>query len=515
MRFGKFGRFGKLRGTRVFWTLAVFAFAVLGAAAVWLGGLNQDEGWYLYAANLVAEGKVLYRDFFYTQGPEMPNFYGAFTWIWESWGLLGARVFTLMLGFAGIVIAAALARRLAPEGRKGEAALVTFLLLGCNLYHLYYVAIPKTYALASMFVMIGFFLLCVGKKPIFPLVAGLALAYAAGTRISLGAILCVVGLWLLLSKQWKPLLWFCVGGFGGLALVYGPCLCDAGAREGLIAAQHYHAARGGFDIVWAVGSVSRLVRWYLPVFVVLGLGVAGKGGSSCTSGQETASPLCTYTFSPLLLLWGFLAVFAVQMLAPFPYEDYQVPIMCLLAVYAAVTFTKNANPPLYDYDSRLRLLLVLGLCFANSFGSPLLEKWMTNGQDRFWSLKKEKCELAQLRDVAKRIEAQDPGGKTLLSQDLYLAIETGRTVPKGLEMGPFAMMSDENWKKLLTETAPAECKIAALSGYAFAIEPPVCNERSVEKQMEYWTLLKQNYKLVDREEAFGQNATTLLMLKRK
>ena len=486
--------------------LAVFAFAVLGAAAVWLGGLNQDEGWYLYAANLVAEGKMLYRDFFYTQGPGMPRYYRSFTWVWGNWGLLGARIFTLTLGVAGIGMAMGLARHLAPEGRKGEAALVTFLLLGCNLYHLYYVAIPKTYALASMFVAIGFFLLFVGKKPIFPLVAGLALAYAAGTRISLGALLCVLGLWLLLSRQWKSLLWFCIGGFGGLALVYGPYLCDAGAREGLIAAQQYHAARGGFDLVWAVGSLSRLVRWYLPVFIVLGLGwgikVKVKGEGEQWNGLN-------------LLLFSFLAVFTVQMLAPFPYEDYQVPVMGLIAVYAAVNFVRNVNTPPFTFTSHLHLLLVLGLCFANSFGSPLLEKWMTNGQDRFWSLKKEKCEMAQLRDVAKRIEAQDPGGKTLLTQDLYLAIETGRTVPRGLEMGPFAMMSDENWKKLLTETAPAECKIAALSGYAFAIEPPVCKERSIEKQMEYWTLLKRNYKLVDREESFGQNVTTLLMLKRK
>ena len=486
--------------------LAVFAFVVLGAAAVWLGGLNQDEGWYLYAADLVAEGKMLYRDFFFTQGPEMPSFYRAFTWVWGAWGLLGARVFTLALGFAGIVVAAALARRLAPEGRKGEAALVTFLLLGCNLYHLYYVAIPKTYALASLFVMIGFFLLFVGQRPIFPLVAGLALAYAAGTRISLGALLCVSGLWLLLARRWKQLLWFCVGGFGGLAAIYGPFLCDAGACAGLIAAQQYHAARGGFDLVWAVGSVSRLVRWYLPVFIVLGLGwgikVKVEGEGEQWNGLN-------------LLLFSFLAVFIVQMLAPFPYEDYQVPVMGLIAVYAAVNFVRNVNTPPFTFTSHLHLLLVLGLCFANSFGSPLLEKWMTNGQDRFWSLKKEKCELAQLRDVAKRIEAQDPGGKTLLTQDLYLAIETGRKVPKGLEMGPFAMLTDGEWKKLLTETAPAECRVAALSGYAFAIEPPVCKERSIEKQMEYWTLLKQNYKLVDREEQFGQNATTLLILNRK
>ena len=498
---------------KFFWLLAIGAFFVLGSAAVWMGGLNQDEGWYLYAANMVADGKMLYRDFFYTQGPEMPCFYGAFTWVWGKWGLLGGRIFTLALGLMGIVIAAGLARRLAPEGRKGAAALVTFLLLGCNLYHLYYVAIPKTYSLASLFVTVGFFLLAVGKKPVFQFAAGLTLAYAAGTRVSLGALLCVAGLGLLFARRWKALLWFCVGGFGGLALVYGPFLCDSGARAGLLAAQQYHAARGGFDPVWTVGSFSRLVRWYLPVFVVLGLGVAhalmARAGVTANARASQSIEQSEQSINPSILLGGFLAVFAVQMLAPFPYEDYQVPVMGLLAVYAAVTLVSTAAD-----SSRLPsiVLLTLGLAFANSFGSPLLEKWMTNGQDRFWSLKKEKCELAQLRDVAKRVEQLDPGGKTLLTQDLYLAIETGRKVPKGLEMGPFSMLTDAEWRTLLGQ---ADCPIAAMSGYAFAIEPPVCNERPLDRQLEYWSILKRNYEFVERHDSFGQNATPLLVLRHK
>ena len=55
-----------------YWIFSVVAAAILAVAAVWLGALNQDEGWYLYAANLVSEGKMLYRDFFYTQGPLLP-----------------------------------------------------------------------------------------------------------------------------------------------------------------------------------------------------------------------------------------------------------------------------------------------------------------------------------------------------------------------------------------------------------------------------------------------------------
>jgi len=498
---------GTTKSFWLYWLLAIGAFLVLGAAAVWLGGLNQDEGWYLYAANLTGEGKIPYRDFFYTQGPMLPFVYSFFVGVWEHWGLLGARVLTLAIGAAGILFAAGLARLLAPEGKKGTAALAVSLLLGCNLYHLYYVAIPKTYALAGLFVIVGYWFLVVSRKSFRALwmsAAGLSLAFAAGTRISLGALLATVGLSLLLTRNWKPLFFFCIGGFAGLALVYLPFLCDAGAREGFLAAQRYHSARGGFDLVWTVGSFSRLVRWYLPVFVVLGLGAVGLAG------KGRAEDGSRETGDVNLLLWGFLAVFVVQMLAPFPYEDYQVPIMGLLAVYAAVTFVSTST-----FDLNLSRLLVLGLSFATSFGSPLLEKWMTNGQDRFWSLKKTKCELAQLRDVAKRIEELDPDGRTLLTQDLYLAIETNRKVPRGLEMGPFSILTDAEWKKLLTVTAPAECRVAALSGYSFAIEPPVCKERSLETQMEYFSLLKRHYELVEREEFFGQNATSLLLLKRK
>ena len=42
-----------------FWLLSVFAFAALAGTAVWFGGLNQDEGWYLYASRMVAEGMPL------------------------------------------------------------------------------------------------------------------------------------------------------------------------------------------------------------------------------------------------------------------------------------------------------------------------------------------------------------------------------------------------------------------------------------------------------------------------
>jgi len=178
-----------------------------------------------------------------------------------------------------------------------------------------------------------------------------------------------------------------------------------------------------------------------------------------------------------------------------------VPIMPVVAAVAAALCSARTDA----------LLLALGLAWAASFGSPLLEKWTTDGQDRFWTVKKNKCEMAQLKDAAKLVETLDPGGKTLLTQDLYLAIETRRKVPDGLEMGPFSMLDGDGWKKLLSS---APCPVAALSGYAFAIKPPECVERSFDEQIEFWSILKKRYSRAAKIESFGQNATTLVVLKR-
>lgn len=501
-----------MEGFRKFWFLGAFACICLVAASVWLGGLNQDEGWYLYAANLVADGKMLYRDFFYTQGPLLPLVYSPFKFIWESFGLLGGRVFTALFGIAGILAAVLLSTCLAPPGKERSTRLTVFLLLGCNLYHLYFVSIPKTYALAAFFVALGYWFYShaltsdrVRRRYTLFAVSGALLALAAGARISLALLLPAAGLVLLFSfsrYRWG-FLFFGIGGFIGLFAVYGVFLCDAGAFEGLCEAQKYHAARGGFSPVLVIGSLSRLVRWYLPVFIIAGLGLLCGGFSDCLrrAPHHVRSMV-------LAMLTGSLAVIALQMSAPCPYEDYQVPLMGVLTVVSVAAFNRSAS--LDPLLSPVRAAwLVLGLSFGISFGSPLLEDWMTDGQDRFWTIRKEKCELALLRDAAREIERLDPGGKTLLTQDIYLAVETGRKVPDGLEMGPFSIMGDDAWRRLLVTT---DCPVAALSGYTFAVDPPACGERPIAEQIEFWNILKSRYEYSARINRFGQNSTTLLLL---
>ena len=499
------------------WLLAGGVALCVAYFSIWYGGLNQDEGWYLYAAQMVRAGKMPYRDFFFTQGPALPFVYSALAGLWSPdallSGLLGGRVVTFLLGLFSTACAVGLVRRLVPEDRRGRASLIVFALLACNIYHVYFTTIPKTYALGALFVMAGFLLLAC-HSPFAAFAGGLSLAFATGTRISLILILPVVGVTLLVrfrAFRWR-FLWFGLGGALGLFLTYGLFALDPVSRASLLSAQSYHAARGGFDPFFAIGSVSRLSRGYAALGMVL-------FGVLMTRRPAPTEPRLPIEQSTILWMLGlsFAAVLLLQISAPFPYDDYQVPIMGMLTVLISSWYCRRGGAAWFA-------VLAAGLV---SFTAPQLQEWTTYAPDRFWSQKKEMTELAKLRQVGGVINALDPDGTDILTQDLYLAVETGRTVPSGLEMGPFSYfpeMSTEDARAVhvlnrelmenLLESAP--CRVAACSDYAFAISAPRCSETPREEQMGLFRRLKRHYEWgYPPVRNFGQNSTTLLLLKRK
>ena len=498
------------------WLLAAAVALCVAFFSIWFGGLNQDEGWYLYSAQMVRAGRLPYRDFFFTQGPALPFIYSALAGVWAPGsplsGLLGGRVVTFLFGLFATACAVALVRRLVPEERRGRASLVVFALLACNVYHVYFTTIPKTYALGSLFVLAGFLLVSC-RSPFAAFAGGLSLAFATGTRISLLLILPVVGVTLLVKFRdfrWR-FLWFGLGGALGLFLTYGLFALDAVSRAALLAAQNYHAARGGFDPFFALGSVSRLARGYAALGMVL-------FGVLMTRRPAPNEPRLPVEQSTMLWMMGisFAAVFLLQLSAPFPYDDYQVPLMGLLTVLIASWYCRRGGAAWFA---------VLAAALV-SFTSPLLQEWATYAQDRFWSQKKEMTELAKLRKMGKLVNALDPGGTEILTQDLYLAVETGRTVPQGLEMGPFSYfpgMTTEEARAAhvlnrelmddLLDSAP--CRLAACSGYAFAISAPTCKETTFDEVRRLFRVLKRRYELTATEANFGQNATTLMFLTRR
>lgn len=142
--------------------------------------IDGDEGFYLMAARLVAEGKRVYDDFFFPQMPLVPRVYGAwFSLVGPGWG--AARVMAGVWAAATGLVLVLEARRRTRSPAWALAALALYLGSG---YVLGWFTVAKTYGLAAFLLVSG--VVAVQRPgPRAAFVGGLLLALAAGTRLYL------------------------------------------------------------------------------------------------------------------------------------------------------------------------------------------------------------------------------------------------------------------------------------------------------------------------------------------
>ena len=157
--------------------------------------------------------------------------------------------------------------------------------------------------------------------------------------------------------------------------------------------------------------------------------------------------------------------------------------------------------------------------------SPMLQHWFVGPRDRIWWPLKSETPLALLRRTGNTVrEHLGPDG-LLLTQDTYLAVESGAHVPAGLELGPFSYYADwspdkaaarhvlnrQGLRDVITST-PA--RVAAFSGYGLAIACPSVTELPPEAQALLWSDLLTRFDPLQEVPHFGQGATTLRILTR-
>ena len=532
--------------------LAVVAsWVVLSALNIWMGELNQDEGWYLYAAKQMTEGNIPYRDFAFTQSPMLPLVYSwVYPWIGQ-FGLLGGRAVTWGFGTLSILFAAWLAMRAGPRKAQRFTGGLCFILIATNVYQSYFTTVVKTYSLSSMFLCAGLAALAfVGPRQGFraAVASGFLLACATATRISLGASLALGGLYLLACRRrLKAWAWldFGLGGLLGLAVTLLPfmALGRDGFRFGVI---EYHSLREAgpwlAQIAYKVGCLSRLAQAYFPaaigglcLLILAGrylLLRAGPDERTDISPEYPGPDDIAPRFN--MFLWTSVIVLAlVHLAAPFPYDDYQVPIYPVFCAALAATGARwwlreesrryGGSPELRG-ARRLAIMTVVWLmCGLYAFSSPLAQSWFVAGRDRIWWRLRAQSPVAQLQDMAKWVRdlTDAAQGTQLLTQDTYLAVEAGLPVPHGLEMGPFSYYPDWEREKaehlgvmnrdMMLELLATESNapIAALSGYSLSIRSPEVEEVIREDQLAFDEILQTRFEKVESVPGFGQAGTTL------
>ena len=518
---------------------ALILYVLLAAANLYWGDLNQDEGWYLYAARQVHEGKLPYRDFAFTQGPMLPLVYSLAQPLVARFGVGGGRLFSALLGLAGAAMAGWLAARSVSAPWKRTAALLAFILIAGSVYQSYFTTVVKTYALCALFLTggmlaLGFARAKHGVAACF--ISGILLALATGTRHSAGMALPVVFIYLV--SQRKTLHadhWFAFGFGGalGLGAISLPFLFMApdGFLFGMV---QYHASRaaGGVTsgLVYKAGFISRLVQAFFLPACLLAAVVILKQLKPAPAADVPAGE-APYRFNGLI--WAVvLAISLVHFSAPFPYEDYEVIVYPIFAAALASALIRlvvgicSTEAHASDRWMLWLLVTVFVISVASAFSSPINQSWVLLGRDRIWWKLKKESSLRQLRDVGRWIRQQSGSSRVLLTQDAYLAVETGQAMPPGMDMGPFSYFPDMDRKQaekihvlnremMLELLEKTDAQIAALSGYALAIRSPAISPLSDGEQKELRDIVNRRYEEIRDVADFGQAATTLKILRRK
>lgn len=160
----------------------------------------EDEGYYLYAAELILQGKTPYADFFYPQMPIFPYLYAGWMWLFGV-GWLSARIFTL-LQCAGIAALLFLwVRRETGNWLWSSLAVVLFTFNSLTIYSF---LTARTFALTVLTALASLILITSHTEKLSSLKAagaGLLAAICFGCRLMLAPIIPMVLLIGLLRKS--------------------------------------------------------------------------------------------------------------------------------------------------------------------------------------------------------------------------------------------------------------------------------------------------------------------------
>jgi hypothetical protein len=407
------------------------------------GNLNQDEGWYLYAAGLVYEGLLPYRDFAFFQAPLLPYVYGLPQTLFGP-GLEFGRLTSLVLSAVTMALGARLARE-----RGGRLAALVFLGL-CILTPqvVWALTTTRTEPLSALLWMLCAFLVLRPSRN--ALASGGALAAAvlgASTRAS--ALPAAVGVlfFVLLRHRDSP---------RDLATALIPGLLAALPLAFLLLATPFDSLL--FNLVgaqaerhsqlepaeaWTLLQILaarlrdlHLLHSFYGIVPAISLAAGVAAGFLRWPRREPRDAWSRPTLGVAVL---GAAVYLPNLVPRVVFPVYFAAVFPLFALVAAWTLGNASRAT--SGPARRAVWAVTGVLLLIQLG---------NFAGRHHAHTSSPPDLAELQETATDLAGMSPDG-TLVTLDTYLAVESGLRLAPGFEMGMFAYFpfrSDEEGRRL-------------------------------------------------------------------
>lgn len=454
---------------RLSFVLRLSSYILLTALLAWLviyRAVNLDEGWYLGAAQSVSAGRLLYRDFAYTQTPLLPYVYGLALGVGRVLHvgpLIAGRALTLLCALAALYLTGRTARRLAGPW----AEIVTLLLFAASLYAVAFYAYTATYALAALFIAVAVALAAPPglesrhqpvidptRAPTEPAEAAIPSSVIAEQRRTIAAVVCLclaVGVRLsavaalppfVLYLAWRSrdrsrtLLAVALAAAVTLAALFAPFVLAAGPQAVFYNIFGFHTDRMLPE--WQLTVTRNALRETAVAFPLLLLTTAaaalllsrGSGEDDPVFASRAAHGFMVTT---LVMSAALALVHLIPRTAAGYYNVLQAPLLALLggvtlAPACAALYRRAARPWLRG------ALVVLGFLVLAASGITqfrVLQRQSILANPPF-------NQVAQVRQAAAYLADHTRPGQPVMTFDTHLALEAGRPIPPGFEMGIFS-----------------------------------------------------------------------------
>lgn len=512
-------------------TLLGFAFLILQHFNLHYGEINQDEGWYLYISKMIHNGASLYRDVAYTQGPVLPTVYGFLIDLFKIDSVFDGRLLNLSIQLLANIVFALTVYFWAPKHKRVFYASLALVLFVLNVYQNYYTTLVKTYSLSNLLSALSLLFFILSQKRALKwndfllLLAGFFAVATVANRSSLLPLPAFSLLFLMLSGKaaLRQSFFYFSGGCLAFASFYLPALM-ANPENFFFFNLHFHQLREAENgLLYKVGFISRMVQNYFllsAMSIVIGfLHLRRFLPLRLKSKWEYLRPRRDRGLF-LLFLSISLACTFIHFSAPFPYDDYQSIVMVFWVLTLVLAYDSVSGLP-GRLEKSLIFYSVFIIAIGSSFSSPINQQWFQAERDRIWFKVKEQSSLEQLGMVSEKIKALMPQGEnTLLTQDTYLAFQSGLNIPPAYAMGPFSFFPDWsneecekrnviNAERIISDIESGDFPVLALSEYSFAISSPQIEAWPETKRQKIWERIDENYNLVETISPFGQAGTLL------
>jgi len=400
---------------------------------------NIDEGMFLTAGRLVADGRLPYRDFPFAQAPMLAYAFAAAP---DGLGspLLAGRMLALAAGAAGMASALWLARRVAGD----FAALITLLLTFATLPLLWVGATVRAQAVATPLLVLGVATMALPRVgTLRSLLPSALLLVSTSLRLTNLPVFAAVFAWSCWRLRTTPARMARLASvIAALALLVGApaLLAPAQAWFQVISAQLARDARFGFvsspDLAQRVERVLTAYLDLLPdaaaiVLLALGLAVVGVWRARRDWRPNPAEPFTDPATAQLALaLLGGLA-FAPHLVLGNAFLEYLIPLWALLAPAVAIGLASELDRRGVRGAGRAAVALALvGFAAVNFVRTR--EVWIGTGP----------ASVASFQDVGAALGRLGGPDCTMLTLETELAVESGCRVLSGLEYSFFSYFAE-------------------------------------------------------------------------